>query len=272
MIDKTLAAQGTALVTGASAGIGKALAEAFAKGGFDLVLTARREQRLNDVAAAIARAFNVKTRVIVEDLADAAAPRRIFDRLKADGITIDALVNNAGYGVRGAYAKTSWDQQRDMMQVLMTAPCHLSHLFLPGMMERRRGHILNVASVAGLMPGSPGFTLYGPSKAFLVKFSQTLHVEALDAGVHVTALCPGFTYSEFHDVTGTRAHVSKFPKYMWKTAESVAEAGYAAVMANRPVIATGWFNNLLWTTRKYLPEGMAIAAMKKRAKRLAEKR
>jgi len=271
MIDKALTPRGTALVTGASAGIGKALAQVFARHGFDVALTARREDRLKTLAGEIARDCHVKTHVIADDLADPAAPRRLFEALSAKGVVVDALVNNAGYAVPGGFAKTKWEEQRDLIQVLMAAPCHLAHLFLPGMIERRHGYILNVASVAGLMPGSPGHALYGPAKSFLIGFSQSLHIETLKHNVHVSALCPGFTYSEFHDVTGTRAVVSQYPKYMWKNAEDVAEAGYAAVMANKPVRVTGWFNHVLWTLRKALPENMAFAAVKRRSKRMAEK-
>ncbi len=129
--------------------------------------------------------------------------------IEAEGWVVDALVNNAGYGLLGAYAQTSWADQSAFLQVLLVSVCGLTHKVLPGMVERGFGRIVNVASLAGLAPGAAGHTLYAATKSFLVKFSQSLHLETQGAGVHVSALCPGFTYSEFHDVNGTCAQVSQ---------------------------------------------------------------
>src|SRR6185503_1281633 len=191
----------TALVTGASAGIGAELARVFAAHGFDLVLTARREDRLVALSRELEQKNNVRARVMPADLARPEAPAELLAALAADGVIVDALINNAGYAIAGMYRETPWATQRDFIQVLVTAPCELAHRLLPGMTERRYGRILNVASVAGLMPGSASHTLYGGAKAMLIKFSQSLHSEQKNTGVHVTALCPGFTHSEFHDVT-----------------------------------------------------------------------
>ena len=151
----------TTLVTGASAGIGKAFAEVFAKNGFDLVLTARREDRLRELAAALEAKYRVKANVIAADLADPNACEKLVAEIKTRGLRIDALVNNAGYGVSGHYAGTTWKEQRDFIQVLVAAPCELAHRLLPEMMARQKGYIVNIASVAGLIPGSAGATLYG---------------------------------------------------------------------------------------------------------------
>ncbi|MDB5449691.1 MAG: oxidoreductase, short-chain dehydrogenase/reductase family, partial [Phenylobacterium sp.] len=166
-----------ALVTGASAGIGAAFARILARHGYDLALTARRADRLETLAEEIRLRSGVETLTVAADLADPDATDRILEHLAAHGRTVDALVNNAGYGLPGAYADTRWEDQQAFLQVMLHAPCELAHKVLPGMVERRFGRIVNVASLAGLVPGSAGHTLYGATKSFLVKFSQSLHLE-----------------------------------------------------------------------------------------------
>ncbi len=224
----------TALITGASAGIGKAFAEVFAAKGWNVVLTARRAERLEALAAGLAAKHQIAATPIAQDLAVPEGVRHLVAKLAARGLTIDGLVNNAGFAVPGYYARTSWADQQRFLQVMVTAPCELTHALLPGMIERRFGRIVNVASVAGLIPGTPGHTLYAASKAFMVKFSESLLLENRRHNVLTTALCPGFTHSEFHDVAGVRQRVSKFGKAWWTTAEEVAEAGYDGVDA-RPL-------------------------------------
>jgi short-subunit dehydrogenase len=247
-----------ALITGASAGIGTALAREFAGHGYDLVLTARRLDRLEALGAELGARHRITTHSIAADLADPAAPAALFAEIGRRGLKVDALVNNAGYGLPGHYHRTDWNEQAAFLQVLVTSVCHLSHLALPGMMERRFGRILNVASLAGLIPGSAGHTLYGAAKSFVIKFSQSLALEATGHGVHVTALCPGLTYSEFHDVTGTRKRVSQMPEFMWMTAESVARQGYAAVERGQVVCVTGGFNRGIARLAKLVPERVAL--------------
>ena len=255
----------TALVTGASAGIGKAFADVFARYGFNLILTARREDRLREIAQDLAKRHGVQVETIAADLADPAAPARLIGEIKSRGLKVDALINNAGYAVPGRFVASKWQDQHDFIQVLMTAPCELAHLVLPDMVARKRGYIINIASLAGLVPGSAGHTLYGASKSFMIQFSRSLHMEAEPLGVHVTAVCPGFTYSEFHDVTGTRAQVSRMPKLMWMTAEAVAEEGYQAVMRNKPVHVNGRVNKGIAVLAKYLPDSLALSIMKARS-------
>ncbi len=258
----------TALVTGASAGIGKAFAEVFAKYGFNLILTARREDRLQALATELAAKHRVKVEVVAADLADPTAPGRLVAEIKARGLQVDALVNNAGYGVPGTYAGTKWEDQRAFVEVLVTAPCELAHRLLPDMVARKRGYIINIASVAGMIPGSAGHTLYGAAKSFMVQFSRSLHLENEGNGVNVTAVCPGFTYSEFHDVTGTRAQVSKMPPYMWMMADTVAEEGYQAVMRNKAVHVNGWVNKFIVLLAKYLPDSVGLMIMRVRSKEI----
>lgn len=256
----------TALVTGASAGIGKAFAELLAERGYTLVVTARRADRLETLASDLRAGHGVSVHVLPADLADPAAPAALGAELQARGVTIDVLVNNAGYGVPGAYARTDWQRQADFIQVLVTAVAELTHRLLPGMIERRWGRVLNIASLAALVPAAPGHTLYAASKAFLVKFSEALAGEVNADGVYVTAVCPGFTYSEFHDVTGTRAQMQSMPRWMWLDSRQVVEESYAAVMAGRPMIVTGRVNRVVAFGAKHLPAVIARAAVARNAR------
>jgi len=256
------------LITGASAGIGAAFARVYASQGWDLVLTARRAERLQTLAAEIRAAFSVQVWVFTADLAAPDAVDALVAEIAATGRTVDALVNNAGYGLPGLYAQTDWRDQRTFLQVLLIAVCDLTHKLLPGMIERGFGRVINVASLAGLAPGMPSHTLYGPTKGFLIKFSQGLHLETLDTGVHVSALCPGFTHSEFHDVNGTRAQMGGVPSVMWLDAETVAKAGYAAVEANRAVCVTGRPNRIIAALVKILPDDWVMAQMRRVARRM----
>jgi len=251
-----------ALVTGASAGIGAAFARIYASHGYDVALTARRGDRLDRLGEEIRLRFGVETLSLPADLADPAAPVALLDQLAAHGRDVDALVNNAGYGLPGTYAETSWEDQRAFLQVMLTAPCELTHRVLPGMVERRFGRIVNVASLAGLVPGAAGHTLYGATKGFLMRFSQSLHLENQQTGVHVSALCPGFTYSEFHDVNGTRATISQAtPEWLWLGPDEVAAAGYEAVEANRPVAVPGAPNKAIAAVAKLVPDDWILALM-----------
>jgi uncharacterized protein len=254
-------------VTGASAGIGKAFADVLASHGFDLVLTARRADRLEALAGALTAAHGIRAHVQPLDLADPAACEALCRALEARGLVVDVLVNNAGYGVPGRYARTTWSAQRDFLQVLVTAVAELTHRLLPGMIERKWGRIVNLASLAALLPAAPGHTLYAASKAFLVRFSEALAAEVRADGVHVTAVCPGFTLTEFHDVTGTRAQVSTLPRWMWSDARRVAEEGYAAVSRGTPVAVVGRANRAMVLGARYLPAAVAQAAMRRSASR-----
>ncbi len=146
--------------------------------------------------------------IIISDLSQKDASRSIARRLDEENIEVEYLVNNAGYGLPGSFHVPDWQEHYDFIQLMMTAVCELTWCLLPGMRKRGRGFIVNVASVAGLIPSSAGHTLYGASKAFLIKFSESLILENEHSGVKVTALCPGFTYTEFHDVNNTRSAVT----------------------------------------------------------------
>lgn len=260
----TTPSPGYALVTGASSGIGADIAREYARRGKPLVLTARRVERLEALAAELSA--RVPCVVIAADLADPAAPAKLFAETQARGLFVDTLVNNAGFGVPGRYLSADWKTHADSLQVLLTSVAHLTHLYLPAMEAAGHGRILNVASLAGLVPPTAGHTLYGPTKAWLIRFSETLDQESRPRGVHVTALCPGMTYTEFHDVNGMRDKVSKLPKGIWLTSAQVAKLGVDAVESGRTRLVTGRANKLIAGLSKYLPDRLARALLASKSK------
>ena len=258
----------TVLVTGASAGIGAALARVYAGNGWDVILTARRREPLEALAAEIAGGGG-SAAVLTDDLSDPLAPRRLFDEIAARGLRVDGLVNNAGFSRTSGFLQTDPGDHAAMIRVMLSAPVELARLFAPMMVERGFGRILNVSSLAGEMPATGGDTLYGPIKSFLTRASQGLHLELLGTGVHVTALCPGYTLTEFHDVNGTREQVSSaYPAWMWQTAERVARVGYRACEQNRPKATPGAANVALAALGRHLPEPVALAMVGGHARRL----
>nr|WP_314438155.1 SDR family oxidoreductase [uncultured Brevundimonas sp.] len=259
----------TVLITGASAGIGAALARTYAAQGWNLILTARREGPLQALADELTTAHPVTATVICADLSDPTAPERLVSAIDARGLTVDGLVNNAGFSRVTGFLDTDLSAHRAMIQVMLTAPIELSRLLLPGMVERGFGRILNVASLAGQMPATGGDTLYGPIKSFLIKASQGLHLETRGTGVHVTVLNPGYTLTEFHDVNGSRDQVSKaYPPWMWMDAARVARIGYQACEANRPSVTPGVMNNIMAGLARFLPDTLALNMVANHARRL----
>ncbi len=262
---------GYALITGASAGIGAAFARELAARKVNLVLTARRLERLQSLASELATAHSIKVEVIACDLADRDAPRHLVAEMDQRKIHIDMLINNAGYGVTGYFLSQPWQTQADFIQVLMTAPSELCHRLLPGMRERGHGRIINVASLAGHVPGSAGQTLYSGAKSYLIKMSQALHLEYAHDGINTCALCPGFTWSEFHDVTGSRAMMSKLPKWMWMDAETVVRQGLDAVERGEAVHVNGSVNKMIKSLIKLIPDRLALRIMGRQSRNFRKK-
>ena len=257
------------LVTGASAGIGRALAAVYAAEGWDLILTARRKDPLDTLADELEATHGCDARVIVADLGVEGAVTRLVSEIRLLGLTVDGLINNAGFSRTEGFLNTPPEDQAAMIRVMLTAPVALSRALVPDMVERGFGRVLNVASLAGRMPATGGDTLYGPIKSFMIKASQGLWLEMRGTGVHVTALCPGYTLTEFHDVNGTRDEVSTaYPAWMWQTADHVARVGYTACEANRSQVTPGVMNNLMAGLAKHLPDRMALAMVGSHAKRL----
>ncbi|GAA4864206.1 SDR family oxidoreductase [Luteimonas vadosa] len=255
---------GHALVTGASSGIGAEIAREYARRGVPLILTARRQAALESLAKELRP--QVPVEVVVADLAEPGAPQALVAEIEARGLCVRILVNNAGYGVPGRYGTRDWTVHAAFLQVMVTAVCELTWRLLPSIRRFDAGRILNVASFAALMPAADGQTLYAPAKAFMLKFSEGLSLENADRGVHVTALCPGFTLSEFHDVTGTRGKMT-VPARMWLEAEAVARAGIEGNERGDVVVVPGWRYRLLHALARHLPERTRLALMARNSRK-----
>jgi uncharacterized protein len=232
----------TVLITGASSGIGLELAQLFAADGSQLVLAARRQDRLEALATELQARHHVACTVLPVDLTDPSAPRVIFDRLAAQGVTVDVLVNNAGFGAVGPVCDLPIERQVAMVQVNVAALVHLTSLFLPGMVERQRGGILNVGSLAGFQPG-PRMAVYYATKAFVLSYTEALAEELARTGVTATCLAPGPTVTEFEDASGMgNAWLFKFGPMQ---ASTVARAGYRGFRRGRVLVVPGLGNRLL---------------------------
>lgn len=247
-----------ALITGASAGIGAAFARLYAREGFDLALTARREDRLKTIGSELSQAHAIDAFAIPADLAVAGAVDGIIARIADRGRVVDVVVNNAGYGLPHAWRDSSWTDQARTIQVMLTAPLELAHKVLPGMTGRGWGRILNIASLAGFGPGRSHATTYAAVKSALIKFSQALNTELAGSGVHCTAVCPGLTHSEFHNDPRLKAQVDAAPDWAWQTADEVAEAGFDAAERNRAIIVTGAVNKAVAAIAKVMPDPLAV--------------
>jgi short-subunit dehydrogenase len=258
---------GRTLVTGSSAGIGAALADVFAQHGHDLILVARRRDKLEARAAEIKTRFRVQVACISEDLADAQGPRRLFDAVTSQGLAVENLVNNAGVGLYGKFAATDLDAELKMIQLNVTSVVELTKRFLPGMIERRRGKILNVASTAAFVPG-PWMSIYYATKAFVLSFSEAIDYELKPSGVTVTTLCPGPTESEFKVRAGSQR--SRLFDAFVMDAPTVARAGYDGMMKGKTVVIPGLRNKLIPVAARLIPRPM-IATMSHKAARPSEK-
>ncbi len=245
----------TALITGASAGLGRGFAKLFAADGHDTVLVARRRERLEELAAEI-ESGGTRATVIAEDLADAEAPGRIAAKLAEHGIDVEYLVNNAGFGTSGAFAELDLERELEMVQVNITALVHLTGLFVPAMVERGSGRILNIGSTAGFQPG-PGMATYYASKAFVNDFTEALSYELHGSGVTATVSCPGATATEFGDVAGN----AKSVLFRLGAADSdgVAKEAYDAMMAGKPMIVHGITNKLASQSVRLSPRAVVRA-------------
>ncbi len=243
-----------AIITGASAGIGHEFANQLAKNGWNLILIARRKNKLQEICQQLKQDFSIDTHYIVADLSGINQPQKIYDYCKKNTLNIAMLVNNAGYGVPGDFEKSHWQTHSDSLQVMLNSVVELCHLFYPQMQHEKYGRIINVASLAGFVAPTAGHCLYGATKAFLIRFSHSLNLEGKEHGVHVTALCPGFTYTEFHDVNGTRGMVSKLPKFMWMNANDVVSQGINAVEKNIPFKINGKINRIIAAVSSSTPD------------------
>lgn len=241
-----------ALVTGASAGIGKALATEFARHGFGLILVARRKDRLTEIANTLNLRYNVPCHVYPADLSKNNAAQKLYDQLQKDGLQVDALVNNAGYAIMEKFTDASWKDHQAFLNVMLLSLTQLCYLFGQDMKRRGYGRILNVSSVAAYSPEWSG-SLYGGIKSYVAHFSEALDLELKPHNVYCTALMPGFTYSEFHDVMGAKGALAKLPTWLWMDAETVAKEGYNALMNGEPAHINGLVNRSMVTAFNLMP-------------------
>ena len=250
----------TALITGASGGIGLELARIHASKGDDLVLVARNGDRLAEVKSELESMYNVKVRFLVRDLSVSHAAKKVFDEVSNHRINIDYLINNAGYGDYGLFAESDWEKQEGMINLNITALAHLTRLFLPGMISRGGGKILNVSSLAAFTPG-PTMSVYFATKAFVLSFSEALNNELKDKGITVTALCPGSTESKFHEVAIGDPKLLRERKMM--SASEVAQIGYNAMMMGKPVVIPGFKNAFVAFVSRFVPRETVVRSARK---------
>jgi len=246
------------LITGASAGIGYELAKIFAAEKFNLVLTARNEARLKSVAEELRSQHGIETKILVKDLSLPNAAQEIFDALRDTPISV--LVNNAGFGWRGAFADCDLQRQAlEMMHLNMDALVTLTRLFVPAMLARKQGRILNVASTAAFQPG-PFANIYFATKAFVLSFSTALSEELEGTGVTVTALCPGSTRTEFFE----RADMKNLrPEWHMMNADVVARVGYRGLMRGKRVVIPGLMNKLTAKLTNFVPTRVTSRIVRK---------
>jgi short-subunit dehydrogenase len=251
----------TALITGASGGIGYELAKVFAKDHYNLVLVARGAPKLNQVADELQRQFGISARAVPLDLTAAAAPQFLFDQLQREGIAIEILVNNAGYGVLGEFSKVSREESLGQIQLNIAALTHLTKLFLGPMSERRSGKIMNVASTAGFQPG-PLMAVYYATKAYVISFSEALANELRESGVTVTCLCPGPTETNLQERAGMEnTRLVKTLRPM--DAKTVARDGYRGLMAEKTLVISGFRNWLVAESVRFSPRKLVTAVSRK---------
>jgi uncharacterized protein len=244
----------TALITGASGGIGLELAREFAKDGYNLVLVARSKDKLEQIAQDFQKQYNITATVLAKDLSKPSAPDELYNELKTLGIQIDALVNNAGFGTYGKFVETPLDKELQAMQLNMVTLTHLSKLFSKDMVARKNGKILNIASTASFQPG-PLMAVYYATKAYVLSFSEALANELEGTGVTVTVLCPGPTESGFQERAAMQDSklVQKSGMMRMMTSEEVAAQGYQATKRGQVVVIPGFANQMGTLLPRFLP-------------------
>ena len=260
--------KGTALITGATAGIGLELSKLFAADRYDLILLARREDKLLQIKTALERIHGIRVHLIVNDLSAHQSAGAVFNAVQEQGLSVDYLINNAGFGRLGPFVETDLDTFRRMMQLNMVSLTELTHLFLPAMQERNRGGIMNVASTAAFMPG-PLMAVYYASKAYVLSFSQALSNELKGTGITVNTLCPGATETEFARVAKMdNSMVFKNPFVKVMDAVTVARRGYDDLMKRKSLSIPGRMNKFLVQSLRISPRNLVMNL----ARRLMEQR
>jgi short-subunit dehydrogenase len=241
--------RGVVLVTGASSGIGAEFARQLGAEGLDLVLVARRADRLEALRGEIAGKFGVRCHLIVCDLSRAESPRQVFDETEALGLEVDWLINNAGFGTDGPFSSLRLEREIEQIQLNVTTPVLLAHLYLSGMVARKRGKIINLGSVGAFVP-TPYMATYSGTKAFILSFSEALACELSGTGVAVLVLCPGATKTEFHEVAGASGTL---PEFSFMSAEAVVRQAIAAARSGKHTFVPGWMNKAVVASTRFTP-------------------
>ncbi len=250
----------TALITGASDGIGLELARIHAENGDNLVLVARSENKLNDLKKELEEKKNIKVYTIIKDLSVQGSAKVIYDEVKLQNIEIDYLINNAGFGDFSLFTQSDWSRQEQMMNLNVITLTHLTWLFLPEMIRRKYGKIMNLASTAAFVPG-PYMSVYFATKAFVLSFSQAVNEEVREHGVTVTALCPGPTRSGFQ-AAASMHDVGYFDNSKFPSSRDVALYGYKAMMKGKAVAVHGLKNNLMVNSSRIGPRSVVVKVSK----------
>ena len=242
----------TVLITGASSGLGKDFAILFAEKGYDLVLTARRKKNLEEIRNNLINQFGIKAYIISRDLSDLKSTEEIYNFCEENKIQINVLVNNAGYGLTDSFEKISLKDHIDFINVLSTSAIALTRLFLPGMIKRKFGRIINVSSVAAFAPFTNSGGMYIATKLMLLKFSEMIHNDYKNKNIFSCSVCPGFTHTEFHNEM--KEFKSSIPSFMWMESRTVVEQAYEASMSGKEIIINGWRYKILVFFMKITPK------------------
>jgi len=246
----------TALITGPTAGIGKSIAYQLAEKGYDLFLVARREDRLQDLKSDIENKFQVRVHYLKSDLASPDAPQEIYDYGKSMNLDISTLILNAGYQINTKLEEATLQEEEDCLRVLGLSVIMQSKLYIKDLMSRGGGHIMVVSSMAGFSPPSTEFAiLYGPVKTFMNRFVEALNGAYNKNNIYSTALCPGFTVTEFHTMSGTQDRMDKVPSFMKLSADQVSQEGSDGMLKNKEIVIPGNLNRFLISVLRFFPTG-----------------
>lgn len=250
----------TVLITGASSGIGKALAEVAAAQHYDIILVARRLQELELLAQTLRQQYAIKVTVIAADLSEGSECERVYQTIKSQGLSVNILINNAGVGGSGGFQTLTWEQINNLINLNIAAVTRLTKLFLPDMLAAKQGKILQVASTAAFQPG-PGMAVYYATKAYVLSFSEALWQELKDHNIIVSALCPGPTKTDFF-INSKKIRLADGTVGLM-SAEDVAHAGWQGLMKNKRVVIPGWKNRLLLLMGQLLPQRLILVIVAK---------
>jgi uncharacterized protein len=254
--------ESTCLVTGASSGIGTELARGLAGRGLGLTLVARREERLRELAAELAESHDVRIEVATADVSDGAERARLVQEISSRGLTVEVLINNAGFGSGGAFVGLDGERETEMVRTNVEAVVGLSSAYLPEMVERGRGALLNIGSLISFQP-VPFQATYGASKAFVLSFTDALHEELRGTGVTATAVCPGPVRTEFGESGGFGGADDRIPGFMWLTADRVAEEALDGLESGERVVIPGPVNRVAALYGQHLPRSLLLPLVRR---------